>query len=361
MANQKLVRPVKAIVVGDVDVICKQIGKYFDDFIQVGREKKFKRKDLEDAQIVCFATQACANDLKQEWLSFSRDRGLPMLSCRRGSEIPELLKDGFDVVDPVKEAEVPVEEHTPESMLKAKQAEEEAKKLVADAKATEPVSKEVGIESLDLLANIQKQVQSKLTAARTETDEAMALYLQESEKVKNLEARITELEASLKMNDEIVVHEVEAKLKRAVEKETIRLNTELRRREKHIDDTAKELIKAKAKLDALELSAIDMRAKLAAVEQKAKNVDMDFNIKKVVMAHHLMLLAQAIAYIKDDNKWLPAIWKTLEGISSDAEIATLISRICDASRAINPNGTTNLIPPMTKDTRETIRKTLSLI
>jgi len=361
MAAQKLVRPVKAIVVGDVDVICKQIGKYFDDFIQVGREKKHKRKELEDAQIVCFATQACANDLKQEWTSHAKDHNLPMISCRRGSEVPEILKSGFEILDPEEEAETPKEEQPPVSLVKAQQAEDEAKKMVAEAKAASPVSKEVGIESLDFLANIQKQVQSKLTAAQAQTDEAMELYLQESEKVKSLEGRIAELETALKSNNEKVDLEVEAKLKRAVEKETIRLNTELRRRDKAVSDTEKELEKTKEKLNSAELSLIEVRAKLVAAEKEVKKVDLDFNVNKVVMTHHLMAIAQAVTYVQEDNKWLPAIWKTIEGVTGDPEIATIIHRIYDASRAVNAKGTSTLIPPLAKEDRDKIRKALTLL
>jgi len=361
MANPKLVRPVKAIVVGDVDVICKQIGKYFDDFVQVGREKKFKRKELENAQLVCFATQACAADLKQEWLGYARDHNLPIVSCRRGSEIPELLKTGFDVVDPKEEA-VPVEDHAPpESLIKAQQAEDEAKRMVDRAKAASPATKEVGIESLDFLANIQKQVQEKLSAAQAQTDEAMALYIQESEKVKSLEERITGLEDDLKKNEEKINLEVEAKLKRAVEKETIKLNTELRRKEKSVADAEKELEKTKEKLNSVELSLIDERAKLAAAEKKVKNVDMDFDVKKVVLSHHLMALAQAIIYVKEDNKWLPAVWNTVEGVAADPEIATIISRIHDAARATDRKGFSVLIPPMSKDDRDKIRKALTVL
>lgn len=360
MAKPKLVRPIKAIVVGDVDVICKQIGKYFDDFIQVGREKKYKRRDLEGAQIVCFATQACANDLKHEWATYARDNNLPVMSCRRGAEVPTMLDADFEVTTPPKE-EAPAEEETPESLVKAQQAEKEAKQMVADAQAAAPTNAKVGIESLDFLANIQKQVQDKLTAAQGQVDEAMGLYLQESEKVKDLEARLTELSNELKQNDEKISTEVAAKLQKAVEKETVKLSTELRRKEKAISDQEKALEKLKEKVDTAELALVDIKAKLASAEERAKMVDMDFDIDKVVMTHHLLMLAHTIVYVKPDNKWLAAIWKVLQGISEDPEIATLISRIRDASEARTSEGKNILIPPMSKADRDKIRTALAVI
>jgi len=358
MSKPKLVRPLKAIVVGDVDVICKQIGKYFDEYIQVGREKKFKRRELDGAQIVCFATQACGAGLKQEWTTFAKDHDLPMISCRRGSAVTEILNADFEIEEEKEEAPAVVE--PPVSLIKAVAAEEVAKQMVDEAQAAAPASK-IGIESLDFLANIQAQVQEKLSTAQAQTDEAAELYLKEADKVQGLENRIKELEDALKTNEDRIAEGVAAKLQKAVDKESVKLHTELRRKDKAISDAEKKAAKLQESLDSKDLQLLDAKAKLEQALDTTEMIEMDFDIDKVVMTHHLLMLAHSVVYVDKTNKWLMAVWKILQGISEDPEISTVINRFHDAAEAKRRDGKTVLIPPMTKEARDKIKTALHVM
>lgn len=352
----QLKRPIKAVVVGDVDVVCRQMGKYFDEYVHVGTDRKTDWKSLEGAQVVCIALQATGAALKQDWTTWAKDRDLVTISCKKGSEIPMLLEK-YDIAD----QEEAAEEKIPASVRKAQIAAKEAEQMVEAAKEATPApAADLGIESLDFLANIQKQVQQKLDKAQKEADEAMKLYIEEAEKVESLNARLAETQQMVKEANDRIDVEIKEKLSKAVSKETIKLQTEMRRKDKAISDKEKELEKFQSRLEKAELSLLDFQSKIKAMESEKPLIEDGMDMNKVVMVHQLLMLAHAVMYIDADNKWLTAVWKILQGVSQDVEITSLYSKFREAAEFQKSDGQVVMIPPMDKDSRAVIQTAMSM-
>jgi hypothetical protein len=355
-----LQKPIKAIIVGDVPVICKQMGKYFDEFVHVGREQKVHRKELDGAQILVFAMQACNAGLRQDWTDFAKGRNIPIFSCRNGSEIPQHLAAYFTIVDPAATTKQP--QAVPASQIKAQKAQEEAQQIVERTVAEPPSSAGSGIQSLDLIAGIQKEVQGKLTKAQQDTDEATSLYLKESEKVTELNALLSEAQTANRNAEEKIELEIKARLAKAVEKETIKLRTELHRKDKAVQDAEKKAEKAEETANKAVQAIAELHTTVGNEVKKqadAKKNDVDISVMVVdisvmVMTNHMLTLAHAIQYLSRDNKWIAPMWKLLKCMSTDDEVITVVNRIKTVSLAKNNLDEVIMIPPMEDAKRDAI-------
>ena len=355
MPKTILQKPIKAIVAGNVPIISKQVGKYFDEFVAVGRELKVNRKQLADAQVMVFVMQACDVDLRHTWTDYAKTHGLHILACRKGSDIPPLLEKDFEIREEEPEGG---DEPTaiPESMLKAQQAQEEAQQIAERAVASTKPTGNSGIESLDLIANIQKEVQTKISKAQQEVDEAMALYLKESEKVKELNALLTTAQEEKEDAEEKINAEIKLRLEKAVEKETVKLRTDLRRKEKELQDSKKVADKHEEETARTVKRIAELQKEVDTVKANIDNEnERGFDINTVVMVHHLLMIAHVVQYLDRDNQWIVPLWKLLKGMSKDTQVANIIEKISEVSMARQDDGKAILIPPLADAERNLLK------
>lgn len=327
----KLTRPLKGLVVCNINIISRQVGKPLDDYVVATNEKDPKKKELKDVNVVIVVPKGTNSALNHRWTEWAKNRDIPLISCDSGAVLREILRDEYDVVDPT------AEEKTEKEPLKEIPYAEKLKYKTQPYEEVGP-PKPAGATSsatAAAIAAVSEEYEAKLQEARDSETEAIRLFDAKEKELEYAKERIAVLTKQVKDRDGwISPEEFDEKVKKKADELAQELTGKIKKVSKQtssLEDKLKHLSSKAEKYERLYRREKEEKDKLEAKNVLGADPDAIHTMVK------LSTIIGLIPMLGKDNKTYQELNEFLKQCENDIDVIRLTDSIKESTRDLMPS------------------------